>query len=326
MSEIEEPKPVSETTSSTTDTAPPERRPRRRGGGITVPLILIFIGVILLLNTTNVIPWNVWGRLWMLWPALLILIGLDVLLRHAPFLLRLVLALVALGVLIAAGVYLVYTAGPVGELVTLDRDYSLAEASRGEVVLSLGVGELVVGAAEGSNDLAQVRLRGWVENREPDFRQSGDLARLEIEQWAGDFSWWFNWWPGDIRWQVDLSTRVPLRLDVDTGVGQSRLDLRNLRVEDLQLNSGVGEVEVTLPAEVERGTVYINAGVGAVRVNIPQGVAAEISVNTGLGRVSVDTRRFQEVGEDLYRSGDYGEARYRLRIEINGGIGSIEIR
>lgn len=43
------------------------------------PLILLTIGFILLFNNMGVIPSDIWIRLWLYWPVILILIGIEVL-------------------------------------------------------------------------------------------------------------------------------------------------------------------------------------------------------------------------------------------------------
>ena len=50
--------------------------------GIIFPLIIIAVGVILLLQNLGVLADNVWDNLWNLWPVILILIGLDSLLKR----------------------------------------------------------------------------------------------------------------------------------------------------------------------------------------------------------------------------------------------------
>lgn len=58
------------------------------GGGtrqvsLVGPLILIFLGIILLSNTLGYLGWSIWGQVWKLWPVVLILLGLDIIFgRH----------------------------------------------------------------------------------------------------------------------------------------------------------------------------------------------------------------------------------------------------
>ena len=46
------------------------------------PMSLITIGVLLLLQTTGVIPWGLWHELWRFWPAIIIVFGVNLLLGH----------------------------------------------------------------------------------------------------------------------------------------------------------------------------------------------------------------------------------------------------
>ena len=41
------------------------------------PVILIGLGVVLLLNNLEVLPWSIWGALFRLWPVLLVAVGLE---------------------------------------------------------------------------------------------------------------------------------------------------------------------------------------------------------------------------------------------------------
>ena len=55
----------------------------RRQTGFVFPVLLIGAGVLLLLNTMNVIDWNVWGNIWRLWPLALVAVGLELLVKCA---------------------------------------------------------------------------------------------------------------------------------------------------------------------------------------------------------------------------------------------------
>lgn len=47
--------------------------------GFVFPLIIITIGVILLLNNLGIISWEIWRTLWLYWPVILILFGIEML-------------------------------------------------------------------------------------------------------------------------------------------------------------------------------------------------------------------------------------------------------
>lgn len=123
-------------------------------------------------------------------------------------------------------------------------------------------------------------------------------------------------------WNLTLSGRVPLGLEVETGVGESSLDLRELQLESLTVRTGVGRTTVQLPrAGVFPATV--EGGVGEIRVRVPQGLPVLIHVNTGIGDVSVSSH-FTRSG-NVITSPSYSANSPAVELRIGGGIGSIRI-
>jgi hypothetical protein len=74
-------------------------RERARRPSLVGPLILITIGVLLLLNQTGRLRWDVLGSLWRYWPVILILLGIEALIGASQS-----RVLYLLGVLIAVAV------------------------------------------------------------------------------------------------------------------------------------------------------------------------------------------------------------------------------
>ncbi len=58
-----------------------EKQPREHHAP-TGGIFLLFLGIVLLLQSLNILPWALWGTLWHFWPVLLIIIGLGILLRR----------------------------------------------------------------------------------------------------------------------------------------------------------------------------------------------------------------------------------------------------
>ena len=42
-------------------------------------VVLLFLGIVFLLQTFNVIPWALWGALWRFWPILIVILGMRIL-------------------------------------------------------------------------------------------------------------------------------------------------------------------------------------------------------------------------------------------------------
>ncbi|MFW5933259.1 MAG: hypothetical protein ACOCT8_00855 [Actinomycetota bacterium] len=128
----------------------------------------------------------------------------------------------------------------------------------------------------------------------------------------------------DRVWDLELTRSVPIGLAIDTGVGESVLELREIALSDFDLDAGVGSVRVTLPDDGGyRGD--IDAGVGEVVVRIPRSVEARLEVDTGLG--GVDVRGTWIRDGDVHESEGWRDAAAEDRVEmrVSGGVGEITV-
>jgi hypothetical protein len=308
-----------------------QKRYYGRRGGFAWPLILIALGVIFLLNNLGILSWNVWDVIWRLWPVLLIAIGLDILVGRRSAIGSLI-ALVLVIAVIAGAVWLAVIATPMvtgqvfgGQTLTTDQIVQdLSGATSADVRIAFGAGSLRIGALKDSGNLIEgTVVTGPGERVLRDFQLNGDVAHLELRNEGISFGP-FGWHRGDRTWDLDLSSSVPMALNVSTGVGQSMLDLSSLKVTDLHVSSGVGQTEVWLPAQ-GRVTARISGGVGQLIVTIPEGMAARIHGSAGLGGLSVASR-FARQGGGNYVSADYATADNRVDLNISGGVGQVVVR
>jgi len=151
----------------------------------------------------------------------------------------------------------------------------------------------------------------------------GDQLDLKLRN-APQFWLWF---PGQsLDWDVRLNGDIPLTLKVDSGASASTLDLSNLKVVDLDIDTGASSTEVTLPANAGNTHVDVDTGASSLKMHIPQGVAARIRVKSGVTAVNIDAQRFPAIDSGLYQSVDYTSAANRADITIDAGVGSIEVK
>ena len=77
-------------------------------GVIGVPIwgiFLVFLGIVFLLQTLDILSWGLWETLWRFWPALIIITGLDILLRRYNAWLVSLLVLVILGACLGIAIW-----------------------------------------------------------------------------------------------------------------------------------------------------------------------------------------------------------------------------
>lgn len=252
--------------------------------------LLLIVGVVLLLANFNIITGNIWGYIW---PLLIILMGVWVLIG------------VATG---RSGVEAEYVNVPLS-----------GESAR--IKINHGVGPAWLTGVTEPGTLMSGRFTGL------NYRASAEGGVQQLKMEVGDIGPMF-WWPGAgaLEWRFSLSKDVPLELDVDGGAGMLHLDLHEYRVKHLDMDGGVGQMTVIMPAQAGMTTADIHAGVGEMIINIPEGVAARIKATSGLGALKVNHNRFPMTGENTHESPGYAEAANKLELKVDGGVGALNIR
>jgi hypothetical protein len=82
---------------------------------------------------------------------------------------------------------------------------------------------------------------------------------------------------------------------------------------------------MTLPARAGKIRVKVASGAASVMLRVPEGVAARISVESGLAGISIDQNRFPRSAGG-YQSPDFDRAENSADIRIETGVGSVEVR
>jgi hypothetical protein len=183
------------------------------------------------------------------------------------------------------------------------------------IKVSFGAGVLEIGRAS-SGRLLEGTFQGGVR-----YRSHGpDTVEIEPDTGRG--------WPAGgatFRWKVGLTGEKPLDVRLDTGASRATIDLLDLRVRQLELQSGAAETRLRLPRAAGVTLVRTDTGVASLTIEVPPGVAARIRSSMSLGRVDVDQTRFPRVG-DGWQSPDIATAPNRVELEVRGGVGSVTIR
>jgi len=199
---------------------------------------------------------------------------------------------------------------------------ALEGATRVEVGLRMGAGELDLRAVD-QEPLLEASFEFNRERNRPevDYRLIGDKGRLEIRHARHRG---FSFGSTRNRWDLRLSRAVPVELAVDLGAGQSDLDLRGLKLERVEIDMGVGEMSLDLRGPHAAGfLVKIDGGVGSGKLDLPAEVGVRVKVDGGLG--SIDARGLTKQG-GAYVNDAYGKSAVTIDVEINAGIGSLELR
>ncbi len=194
----------------------------------------------------------------------------------------------------------------------------LEDADEARIKVRYGAGQLLIHGDVGAGELLNGTFGGGLER---EIHREGQRLHVVLRSPRGEWPWT----PGGRDWSVGLSDAIPLSLDVVVGASDACLDLTGLRVTELRLRTGASSTEVRLPAHAGHTRVSIKAGVASLSLLVPEGVAAHIQTKGGLAAITVDRVRFPQT-EGAYRSPDFETAENRVEIEVETGVGSVDIR
>jgi hypothetical protein len=121
-----------------------------------------------------------------------------------------------------------------------------------------------------------------------------------------------------------LNDELPTDLVVKMGAGESDLDLDSLALTGLLLQVGAGKTTVDLTGDYAQDfAASIEGGVGEATVLLPSEVGVKAKAEGGLGKINA--KGLQRVG-DSYVNDAYGEADVNLNVDVEGGVGEINLK
>ena len=193
-------------------------------------------------------------------------------------------------------------------------------AERVHVSLTMGAGDLRV--TDGAQQLARADFSFNVPSWKPEVKYSSVAGRgtLAIRQ-PGETHHTFG--NTRYRWDIQLSNKIPVDLEVNFGAGQARLDVGSLDLRSVEVHAGVGRIDLDLRGNPKHSyNVSINGGIGEATVRLPVDAGVYAEAHGGIGSIEVrGLRKF----DDHWESESFPRAENKIRLEATGGIGAIKI-
>lgn len=294
--------------------------------GLAWPILLIGLGTVLLLHNFGLLAWRIVDLLLRLWPVLLVAVGLDIVAGRRSKWGALLAAVLTLAILIGSvwyfGSSLAAGAEWLGAVESHPVSQALGSAEQASVGLHPAIGSLRVGVLEDSNDLIQGEINRW--------KGETILEEHGMRGGKGEFTLRSSGlavlYPGTqgVRWGWDMlvSPRLPLDLDVSLGVGEVYLDLQSLQIATLDVSVGMGRTVLILPAEGDCAG-RIDGAIGELLIFVPEEMGLRIRSETGLANVNVPDGYAMDDGD--YVSPGYANADDRTELWINQAIGRVVV-
>jgi hypothetical protein len=286
------------------------------------PALLILAGVIALLVNVGAIPADRLFLLVNLWPLILIVIGLELIVRRG---LRGVAAdaaaaAVVIVAVIASAAYIAATPSPANPN-TIDLSEPLGELHTAS--LQLNFGSSTVEITEGS-DLGSRLFQAHIEGPNPglDWKFDKSTGALTVSQHT---RFPFAFQNGHVIAKIQLSSEVSWTINENTGASTDTINLPHVKVDSISINTGASREEITLGQPSGIVPVEVNGGALTVNVGRPAGTEASVSVSGGLVSLNADGTSRHGIGDLSYQSSGFGGASDAYRIKVNGGACTVTL-
>jgi len=308
---------------------PAERPP---AASLVVPIILIIVGALYLYANWQP-AFRPWSIIRTYWPLILIFVGLGKVWdatrprtssgqRQFPVgstLAVVIFALVVVG-LVASGKGRVR--GDRTWATGSDRSSETVELQGAKSVktqINMDAGQLNI--AGGANRLLEsdFTFTGQWEKPRVSYSVDNGVGDLQISQEGSGPSIGHH----DNTWHLNFSDAAPMELRINMGAGQGNLKLRGVDVTRLEVHLGAGEfnIDLTGPRKSDL-SADVQGGVGHAQIRLPKDVGVIATARGAIGSVRV---RGLTKHDDEYTNEAYGKSPRTIRLNVQGGIGEIDL-
>jgi hypothetical protein len=294
--------------------------------------LILFVGVVFLLQVTGVLEWRIWGTLWKFWPVPIVLIGLSILLaRRSPWIMA-ASTLVILGICLWISI-LNYVGNLAHDSIHIEQTftYPVADVERADARIESDTGIIAIADLfwQDDNQLLLEFHDGRADERSPqgryrtmdaEFIQNNRTVSVNVKSVYGKS--WDDWL---VRWGLYFNQYIPLSLDLRGDGSRVNLALEDLDIEKLYLEMDACSGLLTLPSSAGQTIIDIDMDVSNLEITVPKGVAVKIKADINIGLFSIDSERFLRQGE-YFVSPDYENAANRIELNILCDVSRLVIK
>lgn len=290
---------------------------RHRGLGFGV--FLLTLGLLWILINTGVVTWSIIDALFVLWPLIIVIIGINIIFRRNG-LIRTGAWIIFLAVLITYSYFYVDKSPSGGGSVYGDNVVIEREAGINEAELRLSMGGTKIALDSGTDKLLEASLPDSGTKHTSETRGDSGKAYIAFEKNR------YN--TGDLKFEnsagpsFHLNPDVVWDLDIDTGAIDGSFDMSKLRVENLSLNIGAANTRLIMGSYDTK--LKIGAGLTQIDIEIPQNAGIRINMDGALNSTNLDGPGWEK-RESFYYSPGYDDKEYKIEADVDMGAGKLNV-
>lgn len=283
---------------------------------ITGAISLIFIGIVLLLNTTGVVPWSVWATfisiMIKLWPIFLIGFGLQIIFsssRIMKSILNVCWTLFFLGVFsvaILASTNKVSLPGFLTDwnITIINKQQNEVQEEESIPISSLEVdsldynfeittGEFNITTSKDSEDFIKLQSHYYQDHGNPKLSSEniGDKGVITFSQeFAKSFVGFFG---TDLKYDSEINNNgIPTKINLKLTAGSLNANLSDMTLETLSLNMTAGNSDISIGENVRNLNLKTTAG--SVSLYLPINAKIIINSKSTFGDITVDGQKLSD--------------------------------
>jgi hypothetical protein len=214
------------------------------------------------------------------------------------------------------------TSSPAGQLRTENESVELGTAQSARVQIEMGAGKLQVNG--GADKLMEAAFTYNIDAWKPNLNYSVDGSQgvltvqqpvaVELDPNLTDYRY---------EWTLNFNNDLPIDMNIRLGAGDNTLNLGQLNLTNLSVQTGAGQVVMDLSGNYQQDLqASVTGGVGDVHITLPKDTGVRATVQGGLG--SVVATGFERDG-DAYVNPAYGSTEHSIDLSIQGGVGQVTL-
>jgi len=210
--------------------------------------------------------------------------------------------------------------GKVGDLKMESKSVELGGAETVSVELKIGVGELRVSG--GTKKLLEAdfvyNVPPWKPEVKYEVRGGHGLLSIKQPTFGSNAM-------GNTRneWNLSLNDAVPMDLKIECGVGKSNFELGGLMLTGLDVQTGVGETTLDLIGDWKRDLrANVKGGIGQLTLRVPDKIGVRVQAEKAIGSIHSTGLRKED---KAYVNDAFGKSKVTLDFHIQAGIGEIRL-
>jgi DNA-binding MarR family transcriptional regulator len=192
----------------------------------------------------------------------------------------------------------------------------LGGVASGRLEYNKGGSRVLIRGDAALDDLYRAEFTGRV----PDVLVTGGTVTIQQRRRFRPFDW------RGLSSEVWLNTTIPWAVSLRGGMWELRADLRELRLQSLDVAGGASNVEIWLPAPSGVVPVRISGGASEVRVHRPASAAVRADVSGGASQLVFDTQKLGAVGgRNRLETVGFEAAADRYELRFTGGASQVTV-